>query len=190
MGHSAGTETHAVVSAEATGEPDGVAVGPAEGVGEVELANREGVPAEGGLPVVLGVPVSDGGDAVSGRVVREGDAIAAGTDEAGGADAATPSAPDPQLVCGAGDDFGGRCGGIQQQGETGHQKGVWISRAENAGNRLISSTWEPSGAGIHQQIQVRRPIFKGRLTKGGSGFPRLRDFFPKDCSRDCNFQHQ
>ena len=156
VGHSTGLETHALVSAEAAGESDGVAVGPTQGAGPVEPANREGLPAEGRLPVVLGVPVPDGGDAVSGRVVREGDAIPAGTDEAGGANAASPSAPDPQLVCGAGDDFGGRCGGIQQQGETDHQKGVWISRTENAGNRLISSTWKPAGAGIHPQIQVRR----------------------------------
>ena len=89
--------------------------------------------------------------------MREGDAIAHGTDGAVNADAASLSAPDPQLVCGAGDDLGGSCGGIPQQGETGYQKGVWIPRAENAGNRLISSTWEPCGAGIQQQVQVREP---------------------------------
>ena len=76
--------------------------------------------------MVLGVSFSASGDAVSERLVREGDAIPAGTDEAGGANSASPSASDAQR----GGHLGGRCGGLQLHGETDHQIGVWISRAE------------------------------------------------------------
>ena len=52
----------------------------------------------------------------------------------------------------------GRCRGLQRQGQSDYQKGIWVSHLPGAGSRFVSHTWRPAGASTYPQILLTRPI--------------------------------
>src|SRR5579859_249000 len=148
-----------MVSAEATGEPDGEADAQAGGGAEVQPADGACVSATGGVSAVLGVSVAVLGGVLPGGVVRASDAVANRAEEESGPDAGASCGVGAELVRGARDDFIGAGGGSELQRETNPQKVVWIPHGGSGENRVISSPRSLTGAGIRPQILVRRQSF-------------------------------
>ena len=89
------------------------------------------------------------------RVVRPSHALAHRADEEGRPYVASPSTADLELVSRARRDFRGHRGGLQQQSETDHQKGVRLSLVSMPGNRSVPYTRSATGVRNYPQILLK-----------------------------------
>jgi len=120
-------QTLALVSVEATREPDRETDGQVGGAIEVQSAVGAGSLATRRFPTVLGICQSRLGSQVPRPVVYADDAEPTRTDEESGSDLTQSSRVDSQLVSSQRGAFLGRCREIQQQSKTNHEKIVRLS---------------------------------------------------------------
>ena len=105
------------------------------------------------------------GRGLPGRVVRPSHALAHRADEEGRPYVASPSTADLELVSRARRDFRGHRGGLQQQSETDHQKGVRLSLVSMPGNRSVPYTRSATGVRNYPQILLKTREFFRKMAR-------------------------
>src|SRR5713226_8390165 len=99
-------------------------------------------------------------------MVCPGDALPHRADEEGRAHAAASSAAALELVSRPWGDFGRRRRGLQQQSETDHQKGLWLSVISLYRNRPVPYVGSATGAESYPQILLKTRLFVPKCDDG------------------------
>ena len=140
---------------ETQGESDTRAARPLARAPPTQPAGGPRHAAAGMVRPLLALPVGRLGRGLPGRVVRPSHALAHRADEEGRPYVASPSTADLELVSRARRDFRGHRGGLQQQSETDHQKGVRLSLVSMPGNRSVPYTRSATGVRNYPQILLK-----------------------------------
>ena len=146
-----------MVLPEAAGKPDSEAERQAVRSRSLQPEDRARLPPEGGIRRVLEIQVPVLGGEVPEGLDHQGDAVEDRADEGLRQDPeGSQGAPDELVPGKEGGHLAGRRGGAKQQGESDHQKSVWISDLPRRRNRPLSRTWGSARATDDPQILLTK----------------------------------
>jgi hypothetical protein len=128
----------ALVSAEASREPDRSPIDQAQRVAAVQSSHHSRLPAQGGIPALLGIRLAGLGGEIHESVVHEGAALAFGADAKDRAHAARSSVSHSQLVRGARTGVPRCRRGSEQPPESESQKVLRLSNLRSDQNHALS----------------------------------------------------
>src|SRR5262249_12385518 len=93
-------------------------------------------------------------------MVPPNDALAHRADEEDRPVAPSASGADPQLFPGSKADFQRCCGGAEQQGQSHHEKVVWLSHLPRPRTGPLSLTWQAPRAGVNPRFFLTNLFLK------------------------------
>ena len=131
----------------------------AGGAGQVQPQERQGVSPQGGVPIVLDVHLSGLGGKVSGAMGDQSSSLKDRADEEGGPKHPQTQGLDPELVQGKKTVLIGGRGGPEHQSKSHHEKIIRLQDIQIHQNRLVSLSWQASGASGNPQFFLRRQKF-------------------------------